>query len=138
MKLLSERLHWAMREKEKRDGITISPADVARSAKVTDAGASHWFSDTNGIGASKARLIADYLAIDPIWLETGEGSATGSMHKKAAANIIRDAVTPQEISELILFYGRSDIEGRQLVMATAKSAAGVTQVSRGRKSRNNS
>jgi phage repressor protein C with HTH and peptisase S24 domain len=35
----------------------------------------YWLTDTNGIGASKARLLGEYLHVDALWLETGDGQA---------------------------------------------------------------
>lgn len=73
MKLLSDRLKWAMGQKSQRDGYDVSPADVARAAKVSDTSASYWLSDTTGISAVKARLVADYLGVNAMWIETGKG-----------------------------------------------------------------
>lgn len=73
MNLLSERLRWAIAEEEKRRGETIKNADLARAAKTSQTSVGYWLSDSNGIAAGKARLLADYLHVDPIWLETGAG-----------------------------------------------------------------
>jgi transcriptional regulator with XRE-family HTH domain len=73
MKLLSERLKWAMRQKSERDRYEIRPADMARSAGVSDATVSNWLKDVFGIKAKNARLLADYLGVNAHWLETGEG-----------------------------------------------------------------
>lgn len=73
MKLLSERLKWAMNEKSARDGFEILPADMARGAGVSDATVSNWLKDVFGIKAKNARLLADYLGVNAHWLETGEG-----------------------------------------------------------------
>lgn len=73
MKLLSERLRWAIAHKEARDERTVSFADIARAAGSAGAAVNHWLNDTNGIGGKKARLVGDFLGVDALWLETGEG-----------------------------------------------------------------
>ncbi|WP_137171409.1 S24 family peptidase [Massilia sp. HP4] len=75
MKLLSERLKWAMSEESKRQGREIRPADLARAANSSATSVNYWLTDTNGIGASKARLLGEYLHVDALWLETGDGQA---------------------------------------------------------------
>jgi transcriptional regulator with XRE-family HTH domain len=77
MNLLSERLKWAMAEESRRQGEEIRPADLARAAKTSATSVNFWLNDVNGIGASKARLLADYLHVDPLWLETGQGRPNG-------------------------------------------------------------
>jgi transcriptional regulator with XRE-family HTH domain len=75
MNLLSERLRWAIAEEEKRrGGKMIRPAELARAAKTSQTSVGFWLNDVNGIGAAKARLLADYLHVDALWLETGRGA----------------------------------------------------------------
>lgn len=76
MKLLSERLSWAMSQKAARDGYPVIPAHVARAAKVSNATLNYWLKDVNGISGAKARLAGAFLNVNPIWLETGEGDPT--------------------------------------------------------------
>lgn len=76
MNLLSERLRWAIAEEEKRRGEPIKNADLARAAQTSQTSVGYWLSDSNGIGAAKARLLGNYLNVDPLWLETGTGRAT--------------------------------------------------------------
>lgn len=87
MKLLSERLKWAMSEESKRQGREIRPADLARAANSSATSVNYWLTDTNGIGASKARLLGEYLHVDSLWLETGDGQAAPAQTqtKKTAA-----------------------------------------------------
>lgn len=73
MNLLSERLRHAITQEEKRRGTTIKNADLARAAKTSQTSVGFWLNDTNGIGAVKARLLGDFLHVDPYWLETGSG-----------------------------------------------------------------
>lgn len=74
MKLLSDRLKWAMEEKFRRDQIEVIPADIARAAGASATSVNYWLNDTNGISGSKARLIADFLGVNALWLETGSGA----------------------------------------------------------------
>lgn len=73
MNLLSERLRQAIADEEKRRGTTIKNADLARAAKTSQTSVGLWLSGANGIGAPKARLLGEYLNVDPYWLETGSG-----------------------------------------------------------------
>lgn len=54
-------------------GNPVRPADIARAAGVSSATATYWFKDVNGMSAAKARLVASFLRVDPVWLETGVG-----------------------------------------------------------------
>jgi phage repressor protein C with HTH and peptisase S24 domain len=74
MNLLSERIKLAIQLKEGRDGSEVIQADLARAAGSSDASVNYWLSDTNGISAKKARLLASYLGVDSMWLETGKGT----------------------------------------------------------------
>lgn len=74
MKRLSERLLWAMDRLSRSKNIEVKAADIARAAKSKNATASFWLNDTNGMSASKARMVAEFLEVDPVWLETGDGS----------------------------------------------------------------
>lgn len=75
MRLLSERLKWAMAEASKRNGYEVKAADVARAANSSAASVNYWLTDANGIGGAKARLVGAFLGVNPLWLETGEGVA---------------------------------------------------------------
>lgn len=72
-KLLSNRLDWAKAEKERRDEITYSWADLARACGASAAAVSRWKNDLNGIDSEFARPLAAFLGVDPIWLENGKG-----------------------------------------------------------------
>jgi phage repressor protein C with HTH and peptisase S24 domain len=75
MNLLSERLLWAMQEEQKRrDGKRVTKAELARVAGVSDTAAGNWLKGDHGMDAPKARAIGAYLQVDPLWLETGQGS----------------------------------------------------------------
>lgn len=70
--LLSDRLKWAVEQKKSRDTIEISNSDLGRVAKKSRTSVTYWM--TGGkITAAPARLLGDYLGVDAIWLETGEG-----------------------------------------------------------------
>ena len=74
-KLLSGRILWAVGRKVQRDPEhkRITQAEVGKVAGVSPSAAGYWFSDTNGIDAEKARKVAAFLDVDPVWLESGEG-----------------------------------------------------------------
>lgn len=65
-----------MQEESRRQGREIRPADLARACNSSATSVNYWLNDVNGIGAGKARLLANYLHVDALWLETGEGSMT--------------------------------------------------------------
>lgn len=77
MNLLPERLHWAIGEEEKRRGKPIKNAELARAAKTSATSVGFWLDGSNGISAAKARLLGDFLHVDPLWLETGGGKPEG-------------------------------------------------------------
>jgi phage repressor protein C with HTH and peptisase S24 domain len=77
MKLLSERLLWAIeRERTRRNGKRVTKAELARVAGVSDTAAGNWLKGDHGMDAPKARAVAAHLRVDPLWLETGEGAPT--------------------------------------------------------------
>lgn len=57
------------------EGKKITQAQIAKIAGVSPTAAGYWFADTNGINAEQARPVAEYLGVDPLWLETGDGQA---------------------------------------------------------------
>ena len=74
MNLLSERLLWAMQEEQKRrNGKRVTKAELARVAGVSDTAAGNWLKGDHGIDAPRARALAAYLQVDPLWLEIGQG-----------------------------------------------------------------
>jgi phage repressor protein C with HTH and peptisase S24 domain len=95
MNLLPERLHWAIGEEEKRRGKTIKNAELARAAKTSSTSVGFWLDGVNGISAAKARLLGEFLHVDPLWLELGEGSPVGS----ARSQLPRDAERRQAARE---------------------------------------
>ena len=130
MKLLSDRLKWAMSEKSKRDGADVIPADIARAAKASEAAVNYWLNDNNGIGGAKARLLGAYLNVDPVWLEDGSGTAiekpNGSLRSVLNDSDAANLMSPQEISDLIRLYAYSNQVGRKMIMNQAQSAANAT------------
>lgn len=76
-KLLSERLRWAIDKKLASDtGLKkITQSQVAKAAGVSPTAAGYWFADANGINAEQARRVGEFLGVDPVWLESGEGTA---------------------------------------------------------------
>lgn len=93
MKLLSERLNWAL------DRAGKIPAELARMCRSSDAAVSNWLSDTNGMSAQKARLAGAFLGVNPYWLETGEGEPLGSA-SEAEGQVPRDELTDGIIEAL--------------------------------------
>lgn len=72
LNFLSGRLKFAISEKEKAENIRITYSKLADIAGVSRTAASHW-KNGGGIDAAQARLVADYLGVNPIWLEIGKG-----------------------------------------------------------------
>lgn len=71
-KFITDRLKFAISEKEKADNIRITNAMIAKAAGVSRTSVTHWMNG-GGISAPQARLVADYLGVNPIWLEIGKG-----------------------------------------------------------------
>lgn len=95
MNLLPERLHWAIGEEEKRRGKPIKNAELARAAKTSSTSVGFWLDGSNGISAAKARLLGEFLHVDPLWLELGEGSPTAA----AFTQPVRDEERRQAVRE---------------------------------------
>lgn len=74
MKSLAERFKWAMDRKAEKDGRKVYAADVMRATGVSRTSVSFWLNGKNGIDGEYARKAASFLDVNPIWLETGEGS----------------------------------------------------------------
>jgi phage repressor protein C with HTH and peptisase S24 domain len=112
MKLLSERLNWAMKEKSARDGVDVLPADIARAGGVSATSASFWLNDANGMSAGKARLVGSYLDVNPLWLETGQGSPLTVAEKSTVAGRTKLA---DEV-EILQYVGVGGSMGNGLVL----------------------
>jgi transcriptional regulator with XRE-family HTH domain len=133
MKLLSERLRWAKSRKEEISATPLSWAALSRKCGATPAAVSRWVNDLNGIDSEYARPLAAYLQVDPVWLETGDGSPALSDSEIAASEnspITRDHIDADEIIELITLYKQSTGKGRQFIL---DSAHGAEKISKGRR-----
>ena len=100
-----------MAEESKRQGQEIRAADLARAAQTSATSVNYWLNDINGIGATKARLLADYLHVDALWLETGEGRPHG------------DAPPPDALSrgetELLRVYRAAALADKEFLVGVA-------------------
>jgi phage repressor protein C with HTH and peptisase S24 domain len=85
--LLSDRLKWAISEKEVRENRRIYQAEITTlfSPKISRAAVNNWFQDKNGIDAKYARPLSEFLNVDPIWLETGDGK-----HERKKADALKE------------------------------------------------
>jgi len=103
MKLLSERLLWAMQqEQERRKGKRVTKAELARAAGVSDTAAGNWLKGDHGIDAPRARALANYLQVDPVWLETGQGAAEPAkaavQHERPSVRVLHpDDPVPDDV-----------------------------------------
>jgi len=61
-------------EQKRRNGKRVTKAELARVAGVSDTAAGNWLKGDHGMAAVTARALGAYLKVDPLWLETGEGS----------------------------------------------------------------
>jgi transcriptional regulator with XRE-family HTH domain len=118
MKLIHERLKWAMEQKSSLDGVEITPADIARASKSSDAAASHWVNGVNGMSAAKARLVADYLGVNALWLETGDGERCRSSPNMDAGTLERHP----ETLEVVRIMESTDDRGRKNILLAASYA----------------
>lgn len=119
MKLLSERLKWAMSEKSKRDGEDVIPADIARATKSSATSVNYWLNDANGIGAVNARRLGDYLGVNAFWLETGSGDPLDVSKKESAPMDYIERCNAAE-KELLNAYRLTPEPEQQLIIDTAK------------------
>lgn len=102
----------------------VLPADVARAAKVSNATLNYWLNDVNGMSAARARLVAEFLRVDPLWLETGEG-APDIAAPIVKATLSAPAEPPYADAErLLTLYRQADERGRREIMAVAIQEGG--------------
>jgi len=109
MKLLSERLRWAMAQESNRIGREVRPADLMRAAKSSSASVNFWLNDVNGIGAAKARLLGEFLHVDPVWLETGRGEPGGESPTPAGERRQAERIAPENRSGVIVYDLGDDV-----------------------------
>jgi phage repressor protein C with HTH and peptisase S24 domain len=72
--LLSNRLEWCVTEKQQREDRRIYNAELARIAGVSRTAVTNWMQNTNGMDATYARPLSEFFGVNPLWLETGQGS----------------------------------------------------------------
>lgn len=119
LKLLSQRLNWAIEKKKQRDGVKkIANAAIAKAAGISPTSVGYWFNDLNGMDAENARKVGEFLDVDPVWLETGDGEPD-------AANAVNEP-HPQGISLDALEIARAyqyivDEEQKEAVIALLKA-----------------
>ena len=116
MSSLPERLIKSIKAKEIRDGRTISPADISRAIKVSEAAVSLWLNDGNGIGAINARKLASYLDVDALWLETGKDQP----QKPSRLSLVADLPTTGEVAEMVALFLESESGTRRLILNTLR------------------
>lgn len=61
-----------------KDGRLPTWTEISRIAGVTSAAVSLWLKKDDGISAISARKLGKHYGVNPIWIETGVGSATNS------------------------------------------------------------
>lgn len=108
MNLLSERLKLAIKLKNERDGQEVIQADLARACGSSDASVNYWLSDINGISAKKARLLAEFLGVDPMWLETGKGRPTVEPVNKYRQEVLKMLESTDERGQEKIFIAARD------------------------------
>lgn len=76
LQLLSARLNWAIERHLARDGAgsRLSKRKIALEAGVSPPAVGYWFEDLHGMNSSAARNLGKFLDVNPVWLESGEGS----------------------------------------------------------------
>ena len=129
MNLLSERLKWAMDKKTERDGTEVIAADLARAAKVSETSCSYWLAGSNGMSAAKARLVAAFLGVDPIWLETGKGSP--ELRTEETNTVVESVAIPlnEHIAAVVKLMESTDERGMRKVRDAAEDALDKYRIS---------
>jgi len=105
--LLSERLKWAIRHKERETLNKISQSDIAglfHPKPLSRAAVSNWMTDKNQMDAKYARVIAKYLGVNELWLEANTGHPVDE-HKSAlkqnATNYVNDIKSSDPLNGLV-------------------------------------
>jgi transcriptional regulator with XRE-family HTH domain len=135
MELLSERLKWAIAQKVERDPhhSKITQADVARIADRSRTSVTFWYKDQNGMDAEAARPLADFLGVDAVWLETGEGepfngdqsSSPKSQTGELARSMRLEAESAKELRLLTVYRLANAIERETIDSAVALVEAAI-------------
>lgn len=96
-KLLSARLKWAVDKKLQANPQLrkITNAAIADAAGVSPSAVGYWYSDANGIDAERARKLAAFFSVDPLWLEKGEGEPNWSQSDASIPSEDEFALVPQ-------------------------------------------
>ena len=137
--LVSQRLAWSIKRKLDHEPSLkkITQAAIAGVAGVSPTAAGYWFADTNGMNAEQARKLAEFLDVDAVWLETGEGSPTGLSQvaeptrdvnsetsqkagKGLKAMVLLGVISDDE-SQLLANFRQNDQRGKKRVMETASN-----------------
>ncbi len=99
-----------------------------RAAKASSASVNFWLNDVNGIGATKARLLGEFLHVDPVWLETGEGEPGRVVREEGQKNDDRrhgPREAPQNRSGIIVYDLEDEVpDGMVLVPESRIQFAG--------------
>jgi transcriptional regulator with XRE-family HTH domain len=120
MYLLSERLKWAVQQKEIRENMKISHSDLSRVVKKSRASVTNWYKDTTKISAESARPLADYLGVNAVWLETGDGEPTNKNGKERFASLLSDKEPLNEMAkQLNEMFVKVPQDDRDLIISLA-------------------
>jgi transcriptional regulator with XRE-family HTH domain len=114
---LSERLDYGMRLRAERTGETVTAADCARAAGCSPAAVSLWRKNENAISSTYARPLAEYLGVDPLWLETGIGYP--EREKNIRASIEAERATADQLITLIKHFYNATPYARDQLLAFA-------------------
>lgn len=138
MKFLKDRLQWAIEQKEKRDGRTVSKAALSRAAKVSSAAVTYWFDgDTKSLKPQVCRDIASFLGVDAIWLETGKGEPSirsGSQQLAARRSDDPGSERLDELMVIIEAFKEGDDTERKMILDLARTINTRIAINRARSS----
>lgn len=106
-----------MQEEQKRrpNGKRVTKAELARAAGVSDTSAGNWLKGDHGMDAANARAIGAYLKVNPLWLETGEGSPVPQTAAVQVSEDVDDAPAIVRSRQLIPVIGRVQAGGDGLL-----------------------
>lgn len=113
-----------MKTKSDRDGVQVTQADLARATKATTAAVSYWLDGrTKSLKPHICRTLADYLEIDSLWLETGEGEPELKPHlvDVSLPNSSEHETVIDELMVVINAFHGGDAVDRKFLLDFARS-----------------
>lgn len=120
LQTLEDRLEWCKRRKLERDPSLskIPNTVIAKEAGVSRGAVGFWFRSGGGLKSINARKLARYFDVDPVWLETGEGTPEpkkAQQNTQALGGVLSPTIQTAAEMRLIAVYRLCGEKERQII-----------------------